>query len=562
MSKKKPIDNIDKFKFPVYIHSHASQITNVLKSTDIKLITLKAQKEVDENYNNLSTMVEALKNKSQNPVIKAFYKETHDTNGRRKSTSLLSQLISLIIKYRNNAMKETKKILSKKIEEFFSGSGADSSVFKRIVEKMGEQVGEKIAKNIADNVQKYVSSKESKKSEWNKHDLKKMKVSELMNTTLLKKQVINGIMKHWSSKVSEDSYMQNTLQEVIKAIELELKIVLTPPDESAQTLINMIESHAVYYNKAQKAIASGFLFEYVLYESLKNGVEVTLEINGEKQTFILSAKSTGTSDHGFTTDIVLTLANAQKEINMGLSLKANMKWGRASTNFIKILEGKPFIDLNQLDSLLYYFANVKALSIFAAPEKYDKVIGDNGEINYPQNQPIRVTNLDWIKQIQEKYSYLTFVKGLIGQLLNENPDLKGDFGTEPPLFLTFLEYDYWMWEILDEMVKLIKDPSKSDILKKYISYQEFSWNHPIFKSFTESNLKDLFLVKKTIEASNEDRYKDFLTNDIDVAAAQKAGISKNLLQLLYDWSNEFNEVALRKILFTVKCNVPINELVK
>jgi hypothetical protein len=54
--------------------------------------------------------------------------------------------------------------------------------------------------------------------------------------------------------------------------------------------------------------------------------------------------------------------------------------------------------------------------------------------------------------MQKWYTYTTFIKGLVGQILNTNPndDFKDNLQKEtedkkaviPPVFLAFLEYDY------------------------------------------------------------------------------------------------------------------------
>lgn len=553
MDNKNKIDK-NKYRFPVYIHSHSTALEQIQNSDTLKIVVNKVDEIKQKVISNMETAISSLKRFSNEDAIQAYYQVTHDDKkgkGYRVMPPLFNMLIDLIIKYRNTADEKIQENINKAAEQILSQGKAQGQF--NIYDYLANTYGEAVAENVA----AYLSKDNHKK----KYDLQKVLWNDIENDSYLKKMLIKSIAYNLKDILPKSQEAKELMELIVETVKIEQGLLEV---KEPQTLKAMILKREQYYDKLMVAITGGFLFEYVLYVYFNSGIEVTVNINGKPTTLQLSAKDTGTSSHESTTDIVLVLQNGKKNYQLGMSAKANMTNGQASNVFHKDLRGKPPITKeNDYKELMYILGNYKALSVFAvdSPETYEKVIDTaDGEVNIPTMDTLKIVNIDWLYKLQESYTYTTFVKALVGQMLNDNPSLEGKLKKEPALWLSFLEYDYWTWEILEAILSLIKE--NSSLLKQYIKYASFQWEDPVFESLNYDNLKSLFLAKKMTEAKTQNRYQDFLSNDINHSLSLTTGVDKNVVDILTEIHNTFNRKGITNLLFpVVRYSIPINELV-
>jgi hypothetical protein len=152
---------------------------------------------------------------------------------------------------------------------------------------------------------------------------------------------------------------------------------------------------------------------------------------------------------------------------------------------------------------------------------------------------------------------MALVKGLAGQIVNSPLDSEGNFTNSPPLFLSFLEHDYWMYEILEALLSLV---NSGDSLATYISYMPLDFNNEIFNVFHYPKLEELFIQKKLTERIGGSRYEDFVYGEL-TEEGQLNGSGNTVYKILNDISGTFNSLSLSKALFpTINCNIVISDL--
>lgn len=316
--------------------------------------------------------------------------------------------------------------------QIMNGSGPVNEVLMQI-----DGIGEELARLVA-------SSYDNKKNKKNKtKNFKDITIKDLKSSKKLYKAIAEIIRSRLKGFFTTSKFMEDiikTAKDLVKAtIRLHTEDATLPADELAKLALD--KSRSGFWMR--KHISSGTLFEYILVLYFwANPPQII--VNGEPQKGMV--QPTGTSGHTSTSDLELIFGKDNRdEIVIGMSAKATMSKGVATTTFEKRdVEGSPLpLSSSDYQQMLYVLGNMKALMKFAAPEKYEKVLGKDGTLKVPNKKLNSLSLPTWIIEMQKWYTYTTFIKGLVGEILNTNPndDFK-NLKTIPPVFLAFLEYDY------------------------------------------------------------------------------------------------------------------------
>ena len=297
------------------------------------------------------------------------------------------------------------------------------------------------------------------------------------------------------------------------------------------------------------------IFNYLILENIISQYSdggFVLSSNG-KPLYSVSGTSTSNTGHGVTTDNVITIfGNGERELRMGFSLKAvyNKKTGTWDSSFNKTVYGKKFLikkglypTQDQLQRILYYAANEQAFTVFMAPHKYSRVITNahTGEIELPPNVK-RAKGLDITYEIRAMFVILMFIKGLLGAIfLNDDfvEDIEANRYT-PPIFLSFVEQDFFTYKILERLITFFKTDIRQ--LREIAHISKLNFN------FTENQLIDLFLTKKMTESTSANRYDDLLNNKVEYPYLEYAPYS-SVMSALSDITRDITVDNLEKFLF-------------
>ena len=438
--------------------------------------------------------------------------------------------------------------------QIMNGSGPVYEVLMQI-----EGIGEELAELVANS---YNNKKDKTKN------FKDITIEDLKHSKKLYNAITRIIRSRLEGFFTTGKFMEDmikTAQDLVRTtIKLHTEDATLPADELAKLALDKSRSGSWM----RKYVSAGILFEYILvlyYHA--NPPEI--KVNG--QTQVGKVKSTGTSGHASTSDLELIFGEGEERIRIGMSAKAIMSNGKATTTFEKRnVDGSPLpLSSSDYQQMLYVLGNMKALMKFAAPEKYEKVLGKDGTLKVP-NKKLDSLNLPiWIIEIQKWYTYTTFIKGLVGEILNTNPNDNFKVNLEknlddtktiiPPVFLAFLEYDYWMYEILENVLILYENQVD---LSENVIFKKFDFSSPVFKVFTVKKLTSLFLSKKLTQRTSKSAYEDYYSNGLEEEASMY-GVNQTVLQILTEISNTFNATNLAKYLFPkVSYNFAIGDLLK
>lgn len=535
---QKKVD-LKNFKYVTYIHSHASSLAKL--DFQHENLILKSNRIIQNTVDNMKTTADTLRTLSSKEVVKDWYEKTHYSDGKRKMDNDLESIVKKIEKARDAVPKNIDTLIQKIVQKIFN-SPSGTIAYDKIIDSTSQYV--------ADHMIDYLTKKDSTIS-W-----KTITIQELENNqeiySLLAKSLTYNLTGYFKGR--DILKVEKIITNYLNAINA---VATAPSNTEAQALQKMIESRAVAGDEFAQIIASGSLLEYFMFLFLnKNKVSIG------KQTFSL----TGTSEHLLTTDVQTIIDDGIEKHRIGISLKANLTKSFIKTVKLDRESENPF-DLTQEDytKMLYVLGNYKALSIFAAPDKYDTVLTKNGDPKIPTNKKIALPGdmFEWALLLQKSWTYLALVKGLIGQLFNIEPNFKGNDDLKaPPLFLGFLEYDYYMSDILDNLIQIVTlQPDKWD---SFIEYTELTWKSWLFNNaFKKQLLTDLFLAKKITESKTDNRYLDFYIGEIDEEEASKARMNSQVMNILDTISSNFNIEKLQSKLFnTVRYNIAISELIK
>lgn len=341
-------------------------------------------------------------------------------------------LVALVKKYRNEAPTKADEIITKMIDEIMAqimnGSGPVYEVLMQI-DGIGEELAELVA-NSYDNRKNKVKN------------FKDITIKDLKSSKKLYKAIARIIRSRLEGFFTTGKFMEDmikTAQDLVRTtVKLHTEDATLPADELAKLALDKSKSGSWM----RKYVSAGILFEYILvlyYFAHRPQIKVNDQVQEG------TVKSTGASDHASTSDLELIFGEGEEQIIIGMSAKAIMSKGKATTTFEKRnVEGSPLpLSSSDYQQMLYVLGNMKALMKFAAPEKYEKVLGKDGTLKVPNKKLTSLSLPTWIVDMQKWYTYTTFIKGLVGEILNTSPDkdLKS-LKPIPPVFLAFLEYDY------------------------------------------------------------------------------------------------------------------------
>lgn len=543
---RKQLDKSVVYSTPVYIHSHASALEKVQAYND-GTVRNKMKNIYDRNRQHLKDVVDLLKNMSSNEVVQNWYYSTHNNSGKRTMDTTLENMINTVINYRNKAFEQSDARLKQFIlDEFQNGTNTGL-----IIDKISDVLGPVIAEKVLTYTDK------KRKDNTKIPDIRKVKVQDIAVGDEIYELIKKSIEYNLHGQ-ELGTQMEAALADVQNYINAAVDLVNIDPDADANKLYYMALNRSKHGDQFARSTSSGILFEYLLYSYLKSA-----KVSKTSEGVQIDVEATGTGGHESTTDLDLILADGEKRYRVGLSLKANMTTGKASQTFAKqnVIGPALTIKSNEYNNMIYILANLKALSTWAAPDDYETVIESDG-VDEPENNKIVVSMPDWVKELQQMYAMLALVKGLLGEILTRDDiDLNGKLNPMPPLVLTFLEYDYWMWEILNNLLTLMD--TNQEQLANFMSYLPFTFESAVFDVFQKKKLVELFVAKKQTECISENRYEDFLKSDLDDDLLLVTGISESVRSILTDFTKAFAWDTMRPLLFpNVNFSIPINQLLQ
>lgn len=543
---RKQLDKSVVYSTPVYIHSHASALEKVQAYNDGP-VRNKMKNIYDRNRQHLKDVVDLLKNMSSNEVVQNWYYSTHNNNGKRTMDTTLENMINTVINYRNQAFEQSDVKLKQFILNVFQNGTSTGLIIDKISEVLGPVIAEKVLT--------YTDKK--RKDNTKIPDIRKVKVQDIVVGDEIYELIKKSIEYNLHGE-ELGPQMEKALQDVQNYINAAVDLVNIDPDADANKLYYMAFNRSKHGDVFARSTSSGILFEYLLYSYLKSA-----KVSKTSEGVQIDVEATGTGGHESTTDLDLILAEGEKRYRVGLSLKANMTTGKASQTFAKqnVIGPALTITSNEYNNMIYILANLKALSTWAAPDDYETVIESDG-VDEPENNKIMVSMPEWVNELQQMYAMLALVKGLLGEILTRDDiDLNGKLNPMPPLVLTFLEYDYWMWEILNNLLILMD--TNQEQLANFMSYLPFTFESSVFDVFQKKELVKLFVAKKQTECISENRYEDFLKSDLDDDLLLVTGISESVRSILTDFTKAFAWDKMRPLLFpNVNFSIPINQLLQ
>jgi hypothetical protein len=417
------------FRTPVYIHSHASKLSDVNAAYD-KEVFSKIRNNTSKKITKISSY---LSQYSLNQDIQDFYNETHEPNGLRKTRGPEKRILDKMTEYRtqlaliNKGQRKSFKAETDLFIKFLMESMQSSGDSQTIADFLGEEFAKELVEFLRVEAMSKGYVKKYKDLDTNDTINKLLKTSNGRITKVFEKNIEKyyRIHRNLMSENVIDSFneFQKELDSYIATMQETSKAVINADDlQNLQKRIEKLMSHKL----ALTAItASGFQFEK-LYNFLLEGAllrDSELRVNDIK---IIDGLSQSTIGHELTTDNVIKIFNekTKKISEIGATLKNSFDstHKKLGTNFSKttsitldnIFDSLP---LDVMQSLMYFLYNRVALSVFAAPKKYGRVINNINNTNYsiPQSEKIPLMDKD-MTELYESYVGLCFVKAFIGEL--------------------------------------------------------------------------------------------------------------------------------------------------
>lgn len=417
------------FHSPIYIHSHASKLYDVDKAYDTQIFR-RVQHDVSKK---LINVVNYLKQYSMDPDIQSFYNETHEKNGLRKTRGPEKRILDKMTEYRqklNNIKKNQNNYYQKEADQLI-GFIQDAIKYTGGSETISDFFGDEMAKELVDFLKKEAEDQEYK-TKYKKLDpsdtLQKMIKFRKGEVTQVFRQSIEKYYRSHRGQMAENvteafnNFQQEIDDYIVRFNDVGKSIMNQSDLESLKSRIQKLNSHKM----AKFAITGSGLqleeiYNFLVFGALLKDAHISLNnIN------ILDGFSQSTFGHELTTDNVIRIINEKtgevKEI--GISLKnnfdsINQKLGTtftksSSINLQNILDS---LSLKTGQSLLYYLYNRVALSQFAAPKKYSRVIKNIAGEQYviPKSEPISLMS-DGMIELYDSYIALCFIKALVGSL--------------------------------------------------------------------------------------------------------------------------------------------------
>lgn len=354
---------------------------------------------------------------------------------------------------------------------------------------------------------------------------------------------------------------------------------------SADRLQHTIDSFNGHLIAKYAISGSGFTFEkffnYAMLDTVLKHVgnnEFIVQL-GNQEVFTPEGTSVSNKGHHLTTDNIITFFNdTTDKLKIGFSLKATVDKNGANSKFSKTVYSDKLIKsyfqtlysipLREQRELLYYLGNEVAFSVFLAPYSYSRVINNASTrtISMPPNiAKAKAENMESLVGLRNIVVMLCLIKGMLSSLF-----LKNNFATTiqddtPPILLSFLEQDYFTYQILEKVLSLVN----YDFASVFSNETNFKMSKvanvkmdSLDFNLDKNKLVDLFLTKKMIKSTNPNRYDDLLNNQVNDPYLNIAPYS-SINEALSDITKDITFKSVRdKILRPVTFHLTINDLLK
>lgn len=443
-----------KYHSPVYIHSHPTNFTDVFKS--VSGVMRKAQ---NDTRNKLLGTIRSLESVQKNAAVQEFYYSTHDANGKRKMDNKGQMILNRLLEVRNQLELIKQEQGDAKLKKLYEAQQQalinELNDTKNSGKTLQDILGEEFSKNFTQflnqegtlyNIKKLTNA--SEQDVVNKFFNK--------NTGQITKYFEDRVLKFLRLSAPKTTEVKKIMAKLKKDIEDYIKTFgetantfLSSTDvEKLLTRTQKLSSHGM----ASFAVSgTGFSFETIFNFLIASTLAGTDIILGD-QPVSLKGSSASATGHELTTDNIISLIDdLGQKINIGFSLKNVVQDNQFDTVFHKTVNKQNFF-LNryfrndkEAQSLLYYAANQKALSIFQAPGRYNRVVQLTPEeaIHLPPNQPTLMSH-NIISDIRRIYVSLCTIQALVGYFYYGKNVTLDDMAENqvPPVLLSFGEYDY------------------------------------------------------------------------------------------------------------------------
>lgn len=567
-----------RYNTPVYIHSHETALPKIDSSLFKTAKTLHdlTRRRLDKiasymkTYSNTATIRQFYADTHDGT------KRKHSKDGQ-KLVNQLQEMRKILYAIKSNDGRIEYKSTAVKKAELAILAMWESDPDKSLEELFGAQLADDISKYFAGQLRedynyknKYMglSGKNAKVSDLLtirklRDDSRRRKDNELMLKDASGRILLTEDEKSYTDVLKKQLtlyYEQNDenagdVEATVKTFQKQLDEYLNSFKDVQEELMGVnnlekLQSRIDKLNRHKQAAlsisASGFQFEKVFNflateQIRKEGLDV--EISGK--TFKIEGSSSSSKSHGMTTDNIITLIDGMgKRIEMGFSLKTsyNTKTLGFDSTFKKTVSlnikdpKKSFFSENQMRSILYYLGNARALSIFAAPAVYhggvvkrDKKNG-SFKVDMPPLANVNVISIEnkKIEEIRSAYASIAMVKGIMGNIytmashkgasITETWDTYGkEKDVVPPIFLSFVNDDYWMYEVMENLSAEYKNnfSGLSEYAKK-IAFTNNELKELCGSNFNKESLTHLFVLKKLISKTRRQgtaRYRQLLEDE-------------------------------------------------
>lgn len=480
------------------------------------------------------------------PVFVKYYNDTHTGTLRHVSSSIVKDLT----KFKSDLYKiKGDNTYEKRVIEDFTTFLLDNSSITDI----NVAISSHFATDLADII-KDTMSKEYKKTpkidKVFKRDNKKV-----LNDTM-RKLIKRALTKYLTNSKAESSQKEivKIMQEMDTLINNYLnqqRVVFSASDQSANTLRNKIEKTNLYGERISAIANTGNVFELatpaLMTESLQ-GTQISVNNNGQVDNWDISAVSESTSKHGNTRDFILKFTQIVEEGQEKIEKNAGVTVKFTNDSFAKNLslsQQDVATYMGVHDNFLRMLISMKALATFAVQEEGSEPVLDSKNkavnINFTRNETPMSGNskigqlIEWQKTI----SILGLIKALVG-----GDFLQKNLLVDPPVWLSTANNDYWMYDILLGIKTICNSSNLSRIMKiNYIDWESL----PFFSSFTEENLKYLYVAKKAIKKDGGNRRWEIINNDVDPTYTWVL-TNNNIKKKMYEMTSGINVASIQDVI--------------
>lgn len=576
-----------RYHSPIYIHSHRKKLdTNAAID---RLLIKHVQNDIDSAIDQLTKVINYLKNISIDPLVQQFYKDTHSGHTRNHSQKGQLWVDNYVIDRQKlvdlKKQQDVEKIVStnaQKVEELYGPWLKSQADARKII---ADVVGWQGVKYFTDFFRQEAILKGNKKKNLN-----------LSGTSLVKDMITTRkgeITKECKRQLRK---YRNSINPLAKDVETILNDIQSGIDSYINSFndVNHCLLDANSAGRLQHTITafnghkiakygisgSGFSFEkifnYLLLDKITKQNNGAFEISLNGETFIVEGTSSSNKGHEVTTDNVIKILDGVVEkIKIGFSLKATVGKTGATSKFSKTIydskigkQGSTIIKkyfsslynipLEDQNELLYYLGNEMAFSVFVAPYSYNWVINlTTNETQIPANNAAPV-KLDRLVYLRSLIVAIFLLKAMIGSIFLQDDFIAAisEKNYIPPILISFLNEDYFTYEVLERILDIATNNSTQ--MGKYANVKMDDFGYHL----SENKLTDLFLTKKMIESKYANRYDDLINNEVSYPFMDIAPYL-SLDEALKDITGDIAfQPIIEKLTRPVNFHIAINELIK